>query len=267
MLPARLAMKRIQAFELEDFPWFPHWLRACLTRLMVVMHKLLGTPDDISTLIAKALKHTRTPTIVDLCSGGGGPMLEVFDILQRQPETAGLTLVLTDLYPSREAAELVNRRRNPRLTYRLAPVNATSVDASLAGVRTLVGSFHHMNPATARRILQDAKDSRQPLCIYEMSDNNLPIALWWISIPVIFIMVFFITPLARPLTWKQLVFTYLLPVIPLCFAWDGAISNARTYTLPDLKELLDGLESEHYTWETGRIDGLAKKLYLLGLPC
>ena len=39
-------MKRIQLFELEDYPWFPHWLRACLTRLMVVMHQLLGTPAD-----------------------------------------------------------------------------------------------------------------------------------------------------------------------------------------------------------------------------
>ena len=26
-------VKRIHLFEFEDFPWFPAWLRACLTRL------------------------------------------------------------------------------------------------------------------------------------------------------------------------------------------------------------------------------------------
>jgi len=99
-----------------------------------------------------------------------------------------------------------------------------------------------------------------------MSDNSLPIALWWVSLTMIFLMVFFLAPFARPLTWKQLLFTYLLPVIPLCFAWDGAVSNARTYTLDDMDQLLAGLETEDYKWEKGRLTGKAKKLYLLGLP-
>lgn len=79
-------------------------------------------------------------------------------------------------------------------------------------------------------------------------------------------MVFFITPFVRPLNWKQILFTYLIPVIPIFFAWDGAVSNARTYTLDDLDILLEGLETEDYKWEKGRITGKAKKLYLLGTP-
>ena len=259
-------MKRIQLFELEDYPWFPHWLRACLTRLMVVMHNLLDTPADIAALLTKAMRHTKQHTIVDLCSGGGGPMREVFRVLQAQPGGEQLNLTLTDLYPNQEVAAAINNGPNPALTYRLAPVDALQVPAELVGVRTMVGSFHHMNPATARRILQHARDSRQAICIYEMSDNSLPIALWWVSLPMLFLMVFFLTPFARPLTWKQLLFTYLLPIIPLCFAWDGAVSNARTYTLDDMDQLLAGLETEDYKWEIGRHTGKAKKLYLLGLP-
>lgn len=72
--------------------------------------------------------------------------------------------------------------------------------------------------------------------------------------------------MARPFTWQQLLFTYLIPIIPICFAWDGAVSNARTYTLSDMELLLEGLESDDYTWEKGVIDGKSKKLYLLGLP-
>lgn len=259
-------MKRLHLFELEDFAWFPGWLRACLTRLMVVMHRLVGAPDDLTRLLLKALSHSPQPAIVDLCSGGGGPMLEVFEQLKKQPGMAGLHLTLTDLYPNREVATAVNHSQTPNLAYNLTAVNAAEVPAGLLGVRTLVGSFHHMPPETARRILRNAQACQQPICIYEMSDNSLPSALWWISLPLIFLISFFITPLARPLTWKQLVFTYFFPIIPLCFAWDGAVSNVRTYTLNDLDSLLQGLETEHYTWEKGRITGRANKLYLLGLP-
>ncbi|MGK3992737.1 hypothetical protein [Sorangium sp. So ce1024] len=52
----------------------------------------------------------------------------------------------------------------------------------------------------------------------------------------------------------------------VCFAWDGAASNARTYTLTDLDELLEGLSDEGYRWEKGVIRGRGTKLYLLGLP-
>ena len=193
-------MKRIQLFELEDYPWFPHWLRACLTRLMVVMHQLLGTPADLAALLTRALRRTGQHTLVDLCSGGGGPMRAAFRALQGQPGGEQLRLTFTDLYPNREVAAEVNGGPNPALTYRLAPVDALQVPADLAGVRTMVSSFHHMDPATARRILQHARDSRQALCIYEISDNGLPIALWWMSLPLIFLMVFFLTPFARPLT-------------------------------------------------------------------
>jgi len=232
----------------------------------VVMHQLLGVPADLAGLLGRALRHTGQSRIVDLCAGGGGPMLAVFEALRAQPGGGKLQLTLTDLYPNPELAAAVNARHDPALTYRLAPVDALNVPAGLLGVRTMVGSFHHMPPATARRILQNARDSEQAICLFELSDNRLPTALWWVSLPMIFLLVFFITPFARPLTWKQLVFTYLLPVIPLCFAWDGAVSNARTYTLADMDELLAGLETDGYTWEKGSLGGQAKKLYLLGLP-
>ncbi|WP_438013878.1 hypothetical protein WMF18_23435 [Sorangium sp. So ce315] len=123
-----------------------------------------------------------------------------------------------------------------------------------------------MRPEAARKILESAQRSRQPICIFEISDNSSPRFLWWMALPVGFVMCFLITPLARPLIARQLVFTYLVPIIPVCFAWDGAVSNARTYTLADLDELLEGLGDERYRWEKGVMRGRARNLYLLGLP-
>ena len=130
----------------------------------------------------------------------------------------------------------------------------------------MVGSFHHMKPMIARKILESAQKSRQPICIFEISDNSFPIFLWWVALPINFILTLFITPIVRPMTWQQIVFSYIIPIIPLCFAWDGAVSNARTYTLSDMDELLKDLESDDYHWEKGSFEGITKKLYLLGLP-
>ncbi|WP_286130698.1 hypothetical protein [Solirubrum puertoriconensis] len=230
------------------------------------MHRFLGSREDLVMLFTKAMQHSGQRTIVDLCSGSGGPMPEVFAELQKQNPSADLSLLLTDLYPDLGLAAAINQQAGSSISYRTAPVDATQVGPELTGIRSMVCSFHHMPPNVARNILQDAQRSRQPICIYEISDNSSPALLWWISIPMVFIMAFFITPLARPLTWRQLLFTYLIPIIPLCFAWDGAVSNARTYTLQDLDVLLDGLQAADYTWEKGVFAGKAKRLYLLGLP-
>ncbi|OJH40269.1 hypothetical protein [Cystobacter ferrugineus] len=63
--------------------------------------------------------------------------------------------------------------------------------------------------------------------------------------------------------------TYALPVLPLLIAWDGAVSNARTYTEEDLRELLAGLEAPDYRWEITRPrapGAPATMLTLVGLP-
>lgn len=259
-------MKRIDLFEFEDFAWFPNWMRICLTRLIVVMHKLLKSSDDLVPLIKRAFKYSNNNTIVDLCSGSGGPMIEVFKDLVGEQRNSNVELILTDLYPNLEMASKVNDSTIKNLSYKTTPVNASNVNTELTGVRTMVGSFHHMKPDIARQILINAKENKVPICIYEISDNSYPTFLWWITIPIIFFMALVITPFVRPLTWKQLIFTYLIPIIPLSFAWDGAVSNVRTYTLEDLDILLEGLESEDYKWEKGRITKRANKLYLLGIP-
>jgi len=79
-------MIRINLFEFEDFSWFPDWIRTCVTRLIVVMHKLLNTPNDLVPLIKKALNHSSNQHIIDLCSGSGGPMIAVYNELVEKHE-------------------------------------------------------------------------------------------------------------------------------------------------------------------------------------
>ena len=259
-------MKRIHLFEFEDFPWFPNWIRKCMTRYIVAFHRVLGTDQLLAALVARALQHTSHRHIIDLCSGSGGPMPAVVRLLRDRDGLGDLKLSLSDLFPNHDAAAEINGGKSGD-NYITTPVDATNIGQSLPGVRTLVCSLHHMKPELARSILKDAKESRQPICIYEISDNAAPRWLWWLAIPPAFIMTLFVTPLVRPFTIQQLVFTYLIPILPLFIAWDGAVSNARTYTLHDLDVLLEGLQSADYKWEKGVVKSrLGNNLYLLGLP-
>jgi hypothetical protein len=257
-------MKRIHLFEFEDFNWFPDWLRKCLTRMMVVMHKLLHTSEEMAALVERGLKSTGDNTIIDLCSGSGGPMPEVVDLLNQK----GLTskLIMTDLFPNQEYASSINMDSSDNLKYMTDPVDASNVSSQLNGLRTMVGSLHHMKPEVVKKILQNAMNSKQPFLAFEISDNSYPKALWWIAIPFNIIASLFVSAFARPYSFQQFFFTYLCPLIPITFAWDGAVSNARTYTLDDLDILLKDVQSEDYTWEKGIVKGKSKKIYLLGLP-
>lgn len=259
-------MKRIHLFEFEDLGWFPDWIRVLMTRYIMTFHKILGTADILFPLTKKGLLHTHSNIILDLCSGSGGPMIEVSQKLKKLPEFEDLKLILSDLYPNLSAAKQFNNK-NPDIEYITTPLDASNVNKDLKALRTMVSSMHHMKPDIARQILQNAKESNQPILVFEISDNSPPIFLWWLAIPFAFITSLIVTPMVRPMTWQQLVFTYLIPILPLFIAWDGAVSNARTYTLDDMEILIQGLSDKNYQWEKGKIKGKGgNKVYLLGMP-
>lgn len=258
-------MKRIHLFEFEDFTWFPNWIRLSLTRLMIVMHKMLNSKTELAELLNKVLKNANTTKVIDLCSGSGGPMPEVVAELKENYGFNSIELTLTDLYPSIKDATRINAEDNT-IHYQTNSVDATNLGSDLNGLRTMICSFHHMDKQSAHSILKSAFDDKEAICIFEISDNSYPKFLWWLTIPINLISCLFITPFVKPLSWYQLVFTYLIPIIPIFFAWDGAVSNARTYTIGDMEILIQDLQSDDYSWEMGTIKGKSKKLFLIGMP-
>lgn len=114
---------------------------------------------------------------------------------------------------------------------------------------------------------------KQPILIYEIGENNIPLLLWWLLLPlslsILVIMSLFMTFWVRPISWQQILFTYFIPVIPFYYAWDGQASLPRMYTMKDLDMLIGELPETGYKWSKGRaLKKNGKKLgtYLMGLP-
>ncbi len=259
-------MKRMQLFEVEDFSWFPDVLRQCMTAYLNALHRIFHTPELLAPLLLRLLHKHKTQQIIDLCSGGGGAMPTVARVL-RESYHDPVQLTLSDLYPNKAVAQAINASDQTWLRYEMKSVDAGQVAENQTAVRTMICSFHHMPPPVAKKILTDAFQKRQPLCIFEVSDNSSPKALWWTAFPVGIILVLFVTPWVRPMTFHQLFFTYVIPILPLCIAWDGAASNARTYSESDLRDMLKDLTAPDYTWEIGTVrhrNNPGPMLYLLG---
>lgn len=266
-------MKRIQLFEFEDFDWFPKPIRTSMTNLIMVLLKMMKVPENLAFFMKPILKENNIEHIVDLGSGSGGAMPEVLQILQKDKELESLHVTLTDKYPNKEIVEKYNNSSIHNLSYFNDSVDASEMENVPRGLKTMFNSFHHMPKDKAKAILKSASDNEQPFLIYELSDNKMPTILWWLLLPislfVLHLMVFFMTPFVKNLTWQQLVFTYVIPVIPWTYAWDGQASLPRIYTPDDIELLTSEFKRDSYSWRTGMVKdakGKDKGMYVLGLP-
>ncbi len=264
-------MKRKELFEFEDFGWFPTGIRVGMTNLILVFHRMMGTTEVISNLIIDLRKKVPFYTIIDLGSGSGGPMPEVINYINEKE--AKLNLLLTDLHPNPELVKKMNTDDNEFVNYHNESINATNLLEAPKGLKTMIASFHHMSPEIAKNILQSASKNSQSILIYEIAKNNVPFIAWVLLLPVslsiLIVMSLVMTPFSKNLTVAQLLFTYLIPIIPLAYAWDGQASLMRTYTFDDIDLLLSGLETPNYNWEINdafKENGKKLGYYIKGYP-
>ncbi len=144
-------------------------------------------------------------------------------------------------------------------------VDARDVPPDLPGIRTLFNSFHHFTPDDARAILRGAVGASQPIAVFEIPERKLSVVLSTLLAPF---MVLLATPFIRPFRGGRLVYTYLLPLVPLTCLWDGVVSQLRAYTPDELDRLAADVSTE-YAWACGKVavGGLPARLtYLIGRP-
>jgi hypothetical protein len=81
-LRGQVAMRRAQLIELHEQPWFPLSLRHEITDALQFGLNRLKAYAPIAPLLQSSLDSTQCRSIVDMCSGGGGPWLDLSRRLQ-----------------------------------------------------------------------------------------------------------------------------------------------------------------------------------------
>ena len=265
-------MRRVQFIELHEQPWFPSSLRADVTDALQFGFNLLHAYDPIAPLLQSVIDSTgnrthATQSIVDMCSGGGGPWLDLVRNLRCRDaggDSEDIQVWLTDKYPNLEAFQSVSASSDQHITYYPEPVDAMKVPRALKGLRTMFTSFHHFPPEDARAILQNAVDDGESIGIFEIT-RRAPSTIGLIFAGVL--LMFVHTPRIRPFRWSRLLWTYLIPIIPLVLLFDGVVSCLRTYQPQELREIVEKLSSCHYQWQIGELPARrAPVTYLIGYP-
>ena len=264
-------MRRVHLFEWEDQPWLPQVFRDFITdHLRYTHNEAMREPVNaaVAKRLASLLTRTQTLQIVDLCAGAGGPLARIGGLLSEEL-LVPVRILVTDLYPNVAAFKDLEAQTGGLLRARYESTDATNVPGELIGLRTLFTAVHHFQPAVVKMILGDAVRKSAPIAVFEPLERTLRmVALVGL---MSFIRGFTHTHRVGRLTLGRFLLTYVLPISPAMFAWDGAVSALRTYTADELLSLARSVASADYTWDAGRFDvsgpyGPMPTTYLVGIP-
>lgn len=240
---------RIHLFEWEDLRWFPSWLRDCMTDFLEHISRVFKMYQPIPEILEKELKAHDTNTILDLGSGGGGPWRSIIPEWQQAKINAEITL--SDYYPNKSAFEKIKAEFPEYIQFESASVDARNVSVKSKSVRTQFLSLHHFRPNDATAIFKNAVESGNPIVIVEGQKRSIPSMIGMIFSPINALLM---TPFIRPFRLDRIVFTYLIPILPLLIMWDGCVSVLRTYSESELQKLASKADTENkYVWEYANV--------------
>lgn len=259
-------MPRVHLFEWEDQSWFPRTFRNFITDHLVFHTRRLYRP--MIPLLSEKLRETGYTNIVDLCSGGGGPLQVVVPKCADELE-ASVDAKMTDLFPNLKAFRDAQRESDGSIGFLDESIDATNCPEDLDGFRTMFTALHHFRPDEVERILADAAAKRVPIGVFEFTERNVlnatvtPIAATLSAL--------LLTPFLGRMSLMRLVFTYLIPLAPLFLVWDGFVSSLRTYSPRELDDLTRRVDAPGYRWEIGKVSafgyiGPYNITYLFGVP-
>jgi hypothetical protein len=254
-------MRRHHLLEIHEQPWCPAAVRSGATDCLRFIATVGRQYQYVLPKLQRALAATDSSTVIDLCSGSGGPWPQLARPLQAL-HNRPLQIVLTDRYPP-VAPPVLDAAL---LRYLPTAVDATQTPPSLVGLRTLFTAFHHFDPPTAQAILQDAVNQGQGIAIFEQTRRH-PLAL--LLMALLAPLAVLITPFIWPWRPARFFWTYLVPAIPLVLCWDGMVSCLRTYTVDELQMMTKQLTGSPYHWEIGHAAAPLSPLgvlYAIGHP-
>ncbi len=257
-------MKRFHLFEFEDFPWFPKLIRDGGTDFLGFMLKTMKFYEPVIPILEDLVKETGHHHIVDLCSGNGGPISLISKQINQDMQ---MRYTLTDKFPNISAYKTYEKETKGRISYLTEPLDVLIDSININGIRTIFTAIHHFKPSDVKIILKNVVDDQMPIAIFDGGNKHIgSILAILLTHPILFL---FGTPFITPFKWSRILFTYLIPLIPLYAIWDGMVSVLRLHTPDALLQFAQEVDTEqHFQWSSGKTKNRLgfSVAYLIGKP-
>ena len=245
--------------EITDWPNCPLWLRALVVEFLETMWRIGGIYKPATEILANLLQDSGKRRIVDLCSGGGGPLLSLLEPIDQRMQVP-VEVVLTDLHPRSEILEPVAQRNPQQLSWWPNPVDATRPPELPEGIYTIFEGLHHLEKAQVRELLEHCKTTHRTIAAFEISTKTLHNVL---GLPFIPLAVLAFTPWIRPFSVRRLLLTYLVPIAPLAVLWEGAISIWRSHSFRSLQAMANRHSTDQYQFSVKRVFRMGTAMVVL----
>lgn len=225
-------MKRVQALQLTTQKWFPDFLKKNIFEFMTWFVGKVNAAKPFIPIIEEGMQHIGQIVNMD-CEVG-----------------AGFETIVP--YLNKDIPVKTTSLRDPK--------------TSEKGLYVSINAFHKLRPDEARSVLNTVAQSRNPIAILEGNNDSL-----WQTFGMIIIVpvtVILTAPFVKPFRISRLIFTYLIPILPLITFFDGFMALFMLYAPKDLDELTTSIDVQDYSWRCGKLNNGrgGKIIYLLGWP-
>ncbi|MEL7124448.1 MAG: hypothetical protein AAFO07_33740 [Bacteroidota bacterium] len=225
-------MKRKQMPQITNSRWFPTFLTRCIHEFMTWFVHTTNAAKPFMPVVEEGLQHANGLVVIDKKGGAGFETLAVF---------------------LDKSLEVVH-------------VDSEPFNANKEGLYISVNSFHQFNPEKAKEILEKVAQKLQPVVVVEGNNDSL----WQVfGMTVIVPVTVLLTAIfVKPFRIERLIFTYLIPILPLVTLIDGFLALFKLYAPKDLDALTASINQPDYVWRSGKMDNGrgGKIIYLLGHP-
>ena len=227
-------MKRKQVFQFSNQKWYPSFLKRDMYEFMSWFVGKVNAAKPFLPVLEEVIGHTQTKAIINIDSKIG----------------AGIETVMP-LLP--ESTEVIN-------------VELERFSTHNKGMYTFINSFHQLDEKKATYYLTRIADSGNSVAVLEGNNDSL----WQVVGMTIFVplTVILSAPFVQPFRITRLIFTYLIPILPVVTMLDGFLALFKLYNPNDLNELVSNIPVKSYVWKSGKADNGrgGKIIYLMGYP-
>ncbi|MFZ1751411.1 MAG: hypothetical protein WAU01_14525 [Saprospiraceae bacterium] len=227
-------MKRKQVFQFSNQKWYPSFLKRDMYEFMTWFVGKVNAAKPFLPFLEDIFDKTKKRTIINVDSKIG----------------AGIDTLLPLLSGD---TEVIN-------------MDVEKFSTEQKGTYTFVNSFHQLDEDRAKHFFSQIAESGNSVAVLEGNNDSL----WQVVGMTIFVplTVIISSPFVQPFRITRLIFTYLIPILPIVTMLDGFLALFKLYNPNDLNELVSNIPVKSYVWKSGKADNGrgGKIIYLMGYP-
>ena len=233
--------------ELEDYPWFPSYLR----KMQLEYVGWISVQLKLYRPLLKEIIKFHSNQWIDLASGSGWPAFYLQKNASHQ-----IHYTLSDLYP-----DSVSNEVKKQIEVEREPLNLIDFQPETRKQYSLFNAYHHFSSAQQKQLIKKMKEANASCIIAEVLEPSL---LSFIQVTLAAFMVQPLTAWAiRPFSILRMITTYLIPIQLVTVAWDGWLSVFKSKTAKHYKELVCEFSDHQYSIEVKRIQQLQGNLIVI----